>query len=176
MIHESSYWKRDLLKVSDRLERRLVQTRWGQKNLYALEKEIFIGFYSVRKLIESRKVSSSMKSKTYEVMQFSYRGCPESILGDLAEDAYDFSKANKRRVSIHQLCNQFIHSHYFVPFLPNGRNLTGFFFCSDRERRSCIYLITMFDVIDIYRAIGNNYPATLCAGRLPNGGFFKTVE
>lgn len=55
MIHDSHYWKDDLLKLSRKLESRLLQTRWGDRNLYIIEKEIFIGFYSVRKLIESKK-------------------------------------------------------------------------------------------------------------------------
>ncbi len=51
MIHESSYWKNDLLKRANRLALRLIQTRWGEKNFYTIEKEIFICFYSIRELI-----------------------------------------------------------------------------------------------------------------------------
>lgn len=64
-------------------------------------------------------------------------------------------------MTIIEICNQFIHSYYFLPFLPNGKNLIGFFFCSDYKKNSCIYLMTLFDVVEIYRAIGNSEPDNL---------------
>lgn len=176
MIHESSFWKNDLIKLADRLELRLAQTRWGEKNFYTLEKEIFLGFYSIRKLIESKKVSNSLKEKSYELNEFAYQGCPKSITTYFKEGEYDLSKAKRTRITINQLCNQFIHSHHFLPFLPNGKNLIGFFFCSDHKRASGIYLITLFDVVDIYRTIGNNYPSSLHSRKLPNGKSVTAVE
>ncbi|OQK43193.1 hypothetical protein XM74_c11567 [Vibrio vulnificus] len=62
MINVSKFWKDDLLKLAEKLTLRLVQKRWGEKNIYTLEKDIFLGFYSVRKLIESRKISDSVKN------------------------------------------------------------------------------------------------------------------
>lgn len=176
MIHESSYWKDDLIKLANRLERRLVQTRWGEKNFYTVEKEIFVGFYSVRKLIESKKISDSLKTKSYEVKEFPYRGHPESIITHFKESDYDLNRAKTSRITIIQLCNQFIHSHHFLPFLPNGRNFIGFFFCSDHKRTSCIYLITLFDIVDIFRTIGGNYPSSMHTRRLPNGKSVTTIE
>lgn len=128
MIHESSYWKNDLIKLADKLELRLIQSRWGDKNLYAVEKEIFIGFYSIRKLIESKKVSGSVKEKEYEVKQFLYKGNSDSFYSHFEESDYDMSKAERATITLAQLCNQFIHSHHFLPFLANGKNLIGFFF------------------------------------------------
>jgi len=176
MIHESSYWKEDLLKLANKLERRIIQTRWGEKNLYTLEKEIFIGFYSIRKLIESNKISDSLSERNYEVKEFPYQGNPESIITHFKETDYNLNKAKKFNITVSQLCNQFIHSHHFLPFLPNGKNLIGFFFCSDYKRKSCIYLITLFDIVDIYRSIGNNYPSSMHTKRLPNGESITTIE
>ena len=90
MIHESSYWKEDLLKLAIKLESRLTQNRWGERNLFSVEKEIFFGFYSVRKLIESRKISDSIKTKSYIVNTFKYVGSENSILTFFKEKDYDF--------------------------------------------------------------------------------------
>lgn len=176
MIHVSSYWKDDLLKLACRLERRLIQTRWGEKNLYTVEKEIFMGFYSIRKLIESKKISDSVATKKYEIKEFEYRGSPESIITHFEESDYDLSKAKTSKITIAALCNQFIHSHHFLPFCPMGKNLIGFFFCSDHKRLSGLYLITIFDIVDIYRLVGNNYPNTMHIRRLPNGKSFTSIE
>lgn len=92
MIYESSYWKSDLLKLATRLQLRLIQTRWGKKNLYTLEKEIFIGFYSIRKLIESKKVSSSIKNKSYEIKKFVRNNNVESLETNVKDFNYDFGK------------------------------------------------------------------------------------
>jgi hypothetical protein len=136
MISVSSYWKDDLLKIAGRLERRLIQCRWGEKNIYTLEKEIFLGFYAIRKLVESNKISDSLKTKSIDIKEFPYQGHPESIITHFKESDYDFSRAKASRITVTQLCNQFIHSHHFLPFLPNGKNLIGFFFCSDHKRTS----------------------------------------
>lgn len=176
MIHESSYWKDDLLKLASKLERRVIQTRWGDKNFYTLEKEIFIGFYSIRKLIESKKISDSIAVQEYEVKKIPYSGNQESLFTHFNEDDYDLSKATSSKITLAQLCNQFIHSHHFLPFLPNGKNLIGFFFCSDYKRTSCMYLITLFDIVSIYRTIGNNYPSKILLTRLPNGKSITKIE
>ncbi|WP_275544560.1 MULTISPECIES: hypothetical protein [unclassified Pseudomonas] len=176
MIHESSYWKDDLLKLASRLERRLIQTRWDEKNFYTVEKEIFIGFYSIRKLIESKKVSDHISKKKYNIQEIPYRGNPESIITRIKEPEYEFRNLKYTEISIYDLCNQFIHSHHFVPFIPNGKNLIGFFFCSDHKRKSGLYLITLFDVVDIYRSVGKNYPHTIHTVRLPNGKSTTTIE
>ncbi|TRO18478.1 hypothetical protein EQ826_01205 [Ectopseudomonas mendocina] len=176
MIHESSYWKDDLLKLASRLERRLIQTRWGEKNLYTLEKEIFIGFYSIRKLIESKKVSDNVSRKKYSIREYPYRGNPSSLITHFRDSEYDLGKSKITEISVSILCNQFIHSHHFLPFLPNSKNLIGFFFCSDHKRTTGLYLITLFDVVDIYRSVGNNYPHTIHTKELPNGKSTTTIE
>lgn len=98
------------------------------------------------------------------------------MITHLRESEYDLSKSKSTEISIAALCNQFIHSHHFVPFLPGGRYLVGFFFCSDYKRTSGLYLITLFDVVGIYRSVGNNYPHTMRTKHLPNGKSTITIE
>lgn len=176
MIHESSYWKNDLLKLASRLERRLIQKRWGEKNLYTLEKEIFLGFYSIRKLIESKKVSDNLSRKKYSIREYSYCGNPTSLATHFKDSEYDLGKSKTTEMSVSNLCNQFIHSHHFLPFFPNSKNLVGLFFCSDHKRTTGLYLITLFDVVDIYRSVGNNYPHTINIKQSPNGNFTTIIE
>lgn len=176
MINESKYWKDDLLKLASKIELKTIQKRWGERNFYILEKDIFIGFYCIRKLIESSKISDSLRSKCYEVLEFPYKGKPDSMINYFNENEYDMSKGDASQITIAQICNQFIHSHHFLPFLPNGKNLAGLFFCSDYKRKSCIYLITLFDIADIFRAIGSNYPDKIEITRLTNGKLRTVVE
>lgn len=175
MIHDSSYWKDDLLKLAQRLERRILQTRWGDKNFYTLENEIFVGFFLVRKLIESKKVSRSVAKKAHRLKEFGYTGDPLSLVTHMRESEYDLSTGTNTSMSVHDLCNQFIHSHHFVPFFVTGR-VIGFFFCSDRRRTSGIYLITLLEVVEIYRAVGSNQPSSMSTKHLKNGKVVMIVE
>lgn len=176
MIYESSYWKDDLLKLARTLEQRLIQTRWGDKNLFIVEKELFIGFYAIRKLIESNKISDSISRRRHQLKEFPYCGNPDSLVIHMRDQEYDLGNGKAVHLTTVDLCNQFIHSHHFVPFLPDGKHLIGFFFCSDRKRTSGIYLITIFDIVSIYRSVGSNYPASMRKERLPNGKCAIYVE
>lgn len=177
MIHVSSYWKEDLIKLADKLLLRMVQKRWGEKNFFTLEKEIFLGFYSVRKLIESKKVSEKLTNKSYVVQKLNFVGDPEVIIPKSADSDFNLIRdAEKSSLTTVQICNQIIHSYHFIPFFPNGKNLIGFFFCSDFERKKCLYLITIFEVSDIFKTIGQNYPNRIAIERLENGKFKTAVE
>lgn len=176
MILDSSYWKDDLLKLADKLERRLIQKRWSEKSFYTLEKEIFLGFFSIRKLIESNKISESIATKTYRIYEFPKNKNIESIVSINPKNDFEFGKTTQVDITIAALCNQFIHSYHFVPFIPEGKALIGFIFCSDYKRKTGIYMMTIFDVVDIYRQAGNNYPSTYSAKRINDQKVVTHVE
>ena len=176
MISESSYWKDDLLKLATKLELRLVQKRWSEKIYYTVEKELFFGFYSIRKLIESKKISETVLKKTYKIHEFPKNEKTQSLIVTDISNEFELNKGKEVNVSVTTLCNQFIHSYHFSPFTPDGKSLIGFFICSDYKRKSGIYLITIFDVVEIYREIGNNYPASYSAERTDGNNIITHVE
>ena len=63
MIWESAYWKEELLRQAEDLKKRSTQTKWSERSLARLEKTIMIGFYSIRKLIEAKKVSDAYEGQ-----------------------------------------------------------------------------------------------------------------
>ena len=71
MISEPKWWRQDLLRVGRRLEGRYRQRRWVGRSLQAFEKEIFLGFFIVRKLIESRKVAEGLTHRNVPVTAYS---------------------------------------------------------------------------------------------------------
>jgi hypothetical protein len=56
MIYESHYWKDELQAIAKKLRRRRAQRRWSESSFANLEKEVMVGFYSVRKLYEASKL------------------------------------------------------------------------------------------------------------------------
>jgi len=53
MIWESWYWKQPLLEVAERLESFRASNDLSEDQIAQVERGIFIGFYSVRKLFEA---------------------------------------------------------------------------------------------------------------------------
>lgn len=176
MILESSFWKDDLLKLADKLQSRIIQKRWGSKNIFSLEKDLFIGFYVIRKLIESQKISDLVRLKEYKVLEFEYKNSKKSIINNFSAEKYNFDQPKQSTLTIVQLCNQFIHSFYFLPSFSEEGNLIGFYICSDHQHIKSIYLITIFDVVDIYELVGNNYPSKITKFKSGNGKVVVNIE
>jgi len=53
MIHESSYWKEPLLAAADCLSEIRIDEEEPDDDLARVEREVLIGFYSIRKLLDT---------------------------------------------------------------------------------------------------------------------------
>lgn len=162
MIEQAKYWRKDLLRIAIKLEKRYRQQRWSKITEYMSEKEIFIGFFIVRKLMESGHVICGLTTKSYEVFS-----SPHSEPIDLWKNKsaflndYNPTMGILDSLSIKDLCNQFIHSYYISFFVPLGRELVGIYFCSDRQRKKSIYYVQLVKVLEIFLSIGINSPRLL---------------
>ena len=153
MISSKELWKKELLVIARRLLRRLAQTKWSDKSIYRLEKELFVGFFSVRKLIESKAISANVTSKKFSLMHFP--AWKQSATLNKNQLIYNPTpEQRKYHLTIRQISNLFIHSYHVLPFGGNGM-LCGLFVTSEFERRKGIFLILIFDIVTIFR---------LCAG------------
>jgi hypothetical protein len=66
MIWESWYWKKPLLDMAKRLRSLKAAGYLTEKQMVQIERDIFIGFYSIRKLIEA-KTKITDKTRLSEV-------------------------------------------------------------------------------------------------------------
>jgi hypothetical protein len=64
----------------------------------------------------------------------------------------------KESLSYWDICNQFIHSSIFAPFVPVGKSLVGFYIASDRAKKKKLYYIQLKVLVEMLESIGNNYP------------------
>lgn len=53
MFYESFYWKQPLLKMADRIEKYAVRGELTARQAAQCERDMFLGFYTVRKLFKS---------------------------------------------------------------------------------------------------------------------------
>jgi hypothetical protein len=157
MIYESHYWKEDLLKLAKKLERRLIQRRWSEKSYFTLEKELFFGFYAIRKLIEAHKLTTELATRKFSILEIPVKYAPSVFDKEPDLEKIEIGLGTRVPLTIKDICNQFIHSHHMTP-LTYEAQLIGIFICSDRKCKTGIYLITIFDIVEIYRLVGGNYP------------------
>lgn len=161
MIHESRHWKDPLLRAATCLSRiRIQDDESSEKSLVRVEREIFIGFYAIRKLCETLKVSMSTKELTIELSAFMAKPDLKSDYFNRANiDAlFEMGSPMKERRDIGFLCNQIIHSYIFIISILEDGALKGFYVTSDSMRFKKLYFIELDQIINTFRLFGMDYP------------------
>lgn len=160
MIHESRHWKTPLIKSAGWLERLQIHEDSSESVWARIEREIFVGFYSVRKLIQTFKVSNSTSFLQLQVKYFPIR--PGEVVdyfnrSDI-DELYDLGNPTVETRDIGFFCNQVIHSYVFIISLDEHGALEDFFLASDTMRRHRLYFVSLKHVLHIFRTVGRDYP------------------
>ena len=171
MIWESKYWKEPLLKSARYLQRLRLDGSTSERTYVRIEKEVFFGFYSIRKLLDTFKVSDSIKTMRFEVAWHLNRTSVDYMNWRKIEQNYNLSIQKSETRDLRFICNQFIHSYIFIPSEHDNR-LDGFFVVSDRERFAKCYFVKLEQVLRAFRAVGRDYPENLQLRRDPATGQF----
>ena len=125
-----------------------------------LEKCMMITAYQIRKLIEARKVSDSVKNARIPVIEYYENIKIVTFLNwHRLDELYDFSKNRESTLTIKTVCNLLIHSYIFMPLTSSASSpFNGMFFSSDKTRNSKLYYISLKDWINYLEIIGVDYP------------------
>lgn len=151
MIEQVTHWRKELYRIAINLEKRYRQKRWTDRSEFSLEKQIFIGFYIIRKIMESKKCNKTLHGTNYRIYSSPYSqksGIMQNINHPLND--YNLPVGELELISIKELCNQFIHSYHFVSAVPFGHQLVGFYFVSHNLRKEKIYYIQLIIIIEIF--------------------------
>jgi hypothetical protein len=162
MIAESSYWKREILRVAARLRRRVTQRRWPDASFSAVEMDLMVGFYAIRKLAEAKKISDEIVEQRVLLGAYPATGKPVHRHNThKLEELYALDSPRQLQRSLAFVWNQIIHSYVFIPVLGESHGLEGVLFCSDRERKAFLYELRVADVIALFKEVGRNVPASI---------------
>lgn len=158
MIGESHYWKNGLIGSANKL------IEWQNKKLtersfFNIEKEIMVGFYSIRKLIEAKKISTYLENKDISVMEYKALRAVTRLNWSNVDRNYDFENKKEVKVNILQLCNYIIHSYVYIIATNAEGGLNGLLFNSDKIRNEKIFYVDIDQIINIFREVGLNYPS-----------------
>jgi len=160
MIYESHFWKDDLIKKATSLRRKAKQKRWTNASSARLEQTVMLGFYSIRKLIESQKISNSIINQNITLNVYPWKGNPLTRMNWIKVDQlYDLENPKTITKDLLFFCHQFIHSYIFMEYFSEETNLVeGVFVSSDREKHNYIYDFPISEIILLFEQVGNDYP------------------
>lgn len=170
MIWESWYWKKPLLEMAGRLREFKFTADLNGEQLAQIERDIFIGFYSVRKLIETiTKVTDATKSMQVQVGWHPNQKHVNWRNNHKLDELYDLNTLNKETRDIVFVCGRIIHSFIFTPVMDDS-GLAAILFTSDTDKQKKLYSLEVDNVIQIFERVGNDEPTEIVWQRDPTTG------
>ena len=161
MIAESSYWKNPLLEMAKRMNSLKTSGDFDEEQLAQVERDIFVGFYSVRKLFEATaKITDTTKAMKVPLLWHPNREHVTWLNSHRLNELYDFSISNAEVRDVIFICGRIIHSYIFTPCMEKFR-LCGIFFTSDIDLQLKLYYMGIDEVIKIFEQVGNDYPSSI---------------
>ncbi|SMF78825.1 hypothetical protein SAMN05661091_1615 [Paenibacillus uliginis N3/975] len=158
MIWESSYWKDDLLALSEKINNKYRKVIFSDETAVEFEKDIMLALYSVRKLEEASKLSSSTKGIQLEVKSYKNLKNVTKLNWHKIDELFDLDNPKIEKLSADKLYNQIIHSYIFLISTDETGVIDGYFFCSDRMRNRKLYYIELMELERFISIVGNDYP------------------
>jgi hypothetical protein len=159
MIYESHYWKDDLLKQAQILRRRVDQKRWTESSFANVEQSVMLGFYSVRKLLEAKKLSDDVANQKLRITAHSWKGKIVTRFNRFEYwELYDLEHSHLVARSLIFLCHQIVHSYIFIVSFDVLNRFSGILVTSDRERHRTLYFIKVQQIIELFERVGSDYP------------------
>jgi len=163
MIWDSHPWKRELRRLAG-LIRRLAKDVNGQweKNDYALERAVMVGFYSIRKLIEAMKLTTACAKMQVPLISYPLRTGKKPTIHHLnwhrINEFYDLGVEHSKNIRLLSLCNMFVHSYIFIPNVDEHGNIVSIFFNSDKTKYSCLYSVEIETIAALFNDVASNSP------------------
>jgi len=160
MFSESYVYKDELLKYAKDLLKRKYQKKWFEKTYLIIEKEIFFGFFIIRKLCESIKISDHLKDKMYKVEKIYYKKPFNINLFNMYKilDYINLNNIKTDSINIEKICNQFIHSYYLFILHEKEDNNIKVLLSSDHSKKKECLIMNIDTIASIFKEFGKNYP------------------
>ena len=156
---ESRYWKESLHEIAKSLKPKKNPPRFSERQLCILERDLMIGFFIIRKLIETHKLGPDTIDFKMDVFS-----CPCTKQDPTWYDNYNFWEAYDvdNEVTEHKktiyISNQFIHSVTSYPTRNKNRNWDSIYIMSDYDRKKCIWRVPIEQVYQLFLVAYNDYP------------------
>jgi hypothetical protein len=158
---ESRYWKEELHRIAQTLRYAQNPPRWSERAHCVLERDLMIGFFMVRRLIELRKVSSLTRNDKLSV--FAYKAVGKNVTrlnGYAIWELYDMKQEVPESAKPLYIANQFVHAYTSFVARDESRNWSDVFVVSDYDRNDCIWRVPVSEIRRIFCIAADDYPHT----------------
>ena len=158
VIHESYYWKQPLLESVIKFKECEALEEINEEVYVKIEQAVFIGFYSIRKLLETEtKITSSLKNQKYDLDWFSHVGDNVTLRNNYKiDELYNLSKPQLEKRDLWFIASRVIHSFIFNPYINQSGGFDGIIFTSDIDKNKKLYMLSLDQLIKIFEAVGND--------------------
>lgn len=159
MILKSRPWKESLLRQAEKYKSWLAEFNSSDTDEFELEKETFLAAFTIRKLIEAKKLSDEIFNIKIKSMKYPSTGTPVPLMNwHKIDKLYRMKKGKKDSIPLRKFCNLLIHSHVFHWEYDNKSNLHSILFSSDKTKNKFLYKVTISEIINVLNIVGNDYP------------------
>lgn len=159
---ESRYWKEELLRIEKTLRPVRKPPRWTERTHCGAERDLMIGFFILRRLIELNKVSSKTRDFRMEVY------CCPNLGIDITHinhhfffENYDLENEAKEIKKPLYMSNQFIHAYTSFVGRDESRNWSDVYIVSDFDRNDCIWRVPISVIRELLKSASDDYPSKL---------------
>lgn len=157
---ESVYWKEELSRIARTLRPVKRPPRWSERLVCTTERDIMIGFFIIRRMIELHKVSR--QTSDLRVQVFSIRALKKiNKLSQISSDNYEWPEETNAEEPLGYIANQFIHAYLSRVERNSQRNWSDIMVVSDFDRNDRIWRVPISEVIRIFEIASSDYPASL---------------
>lgn len=118
------------------------------------------GFFAVRKLEESHKLTAETKLRTYAWTRYpavAGKKMPRHRRQEIDEH-FDLTRPEKVLLTARELANQVIHSYVFVHIVDRKEQLRGIFVTSDLGRNRGVLYVPAWRIIRLFRRVAADDP------------------
>jgi hypothetical protein len=158
VIYESGYWRDHLARQARFLREKQSQSRWTEASFARLEREVMIGFYSIRKLAEALKITAKVFEQPVELLHYTANGKTVGALNwHRLDELYHVSKGAPESKPLSFVANQMIHSFVFVPIFNEDRKLELIAFNSDRSKGRSLFAIRVSKMEELFAGVAGAY-------------------
>ena len=158
MAIESKYWKEELARVAKICRPMVKPPRYSERSVCAIEREIMIGFFIVRRMIELNKVSKKIINLQHEVLSAPVTQPVNKLNRFEVVENYNWQSQKSEKKPVLYICNQFIHAYLSNVERDTDRNWSHLLVVSDFDRKNLIWRIPFSTIVYLFDVVSNDYP------------------
>lgn len=161
MAIESLYWKEELARIAKTFHPVAKPKRWSERAVCTVERDVVIGFFIVRRMIELHKVSAHIADMKLDVFGMPAIKIITKLNRFSLDKNYDWSAERAEEKPALYICNQCIHAYLSHVDRGPDRNWLNFFVVSDFDRNATIWRIPFATIIGLFEAASKDWPSEI---------------